>query len=510
VGRGGGRSCGTSDSGGVDGSVRGSVEGTSNISGDHEGGGPREIDGTVSAVHLGVGGEEGTSEESVLCDQFVGPGGEGAEIDVGTPGSSTDVTSGDVVGVGHGSGEGAGVGNEVDHGVADGAGGTEGAGGVDDAEHALLTMLGCTTVEEVGGGIVDDLVEDEALILFTGSKWRVSGLVARQELAGLGHGVVVGTPLEHDGVTNGGVEGEWDVTKDTLGGGNNNSVGNTVGTGLATILSVTGSDGSGGGVHGGGSAVRGQALVHAVVVVISTPVAVSGPVRGGRVGLERGGGRGGSGILGLSVVVVVVVVRRRRLVVVVDGGGSGILGLSVVVVVVVRRRRRLVVVVVRRRRLVVVVVVVVDGGGSGILGLGVVVVVVVRRGLGVVVVVVRGSGSGILGLGVVGVVVVVVPRVIVGSRVTRVTAGTRVPRVVTGTRVPRVVTGTRVSRSRVVTGTRVSRSRVVAGSGVSRATAGTITTGTVLADGNRNGDSCNGGNKGGNTNDGTEEDHDYE
>jgi hypothetical protein len=471
VGRGGGRSCGTSDSGGVDGSVRGSVEGTSNISGDHEGGGPREIDGTVSAVHLGVGGEEGTSEESVLCDQFVGPGGEGAEIDVGTPGSSTDVTSGDVVGVGHGSGEGAGVGNEVDHGVADGAGGTEGAGGVDDAEHALLTMLGCTTVEEVGGGIVDDLVEDEALILFTGSKWRVSGLVARQELAGLGHGVVVGTPLEHDGVTNGGVEGEWDVTKDTLGGGNNNSVGNTVGTGLATILSVTGSDGSGGGVHGGGSAVRGQALVHAVVVVISTPVAVSGPVRGGRVGLERGGGRGGSGILGLSVVVVVVV----------------------------RRRRRLVVVVVRRRRLVVVVVVVVDGGGSGILGLGVVVVVVVRRGLGVVVVVVRGSGSGILGLGVVVVVVVVVPRVIVGSRVTRVTAGTRVPRVVTGTRVPRVVTGTRVSRS-----------RVVAGSGVSRATAGTITTGTVLADGNRNGDSCNGGNKGGNTNDGTEEDHDYE
>jgi len=270
-GRSSGSTIGTSSrvvsSGGGGGISVGSEAG--DIGGDGEGVGAREIDGTISLVDSRVGSQESTGVESVLGNNLVGPGRELSEIDVVTPAGSTVVAVGigQVVGVGHGGGEDAGVGNKVTHGATDGSGGLEVAGGVDDTEHTLVTVSWGTAEVEDGGGVVDNLVENEALVLGIGGEGSLSGGVTEQELARLGHGVVIGIPLELDGVTDGCIDHEWHVTENTLGGSNDDGVGDTVGTSLSTALAGTASAGGGRSVHGRGGREGGQALVHAVSVV---------------------------------------------------------------------------------------------------------------------------------------------------------------------------------------------------------------------------------------------------
>lgn len=95
-------------------------------------------------------------------------------------------------------------------------------------------MTGGTAVVEDRVRVVDNLVEGEALVVAAGRERRIAGLVADLELRGLGHGVDVGVPDEVDGVTDGGVGGEGDVTQDTLGGGNDDGVGDTVSAAAAS------------------------------------------------------------------------------------------------------------------------------------------------------------------------------------------------------------------------------------------------------------------------------------
>jgi hypothetical protein len=88
-------------------------------------------------------------------------------------------------------------------------------------------MTGDGAHEEDGLGGVDDLGEGEGSALDTRGEECVAGLVAGSELIGLGDGVVLGVPLELDGVTDGCVDGERNVTEDTLGRCNDDSVGST-------------------------------------------------------------------------------------------------------------------------------------------------------------------------------------------------------------------------------------------------------------------------------------------
>lgn len=59
----------------------------------------------------------------------------------------------------------------------------------------------------------------------TGSEGSITRLVAWREFGGLGDGVVVSTPHEFDGVSNRCVQGEGNVTEDTLCWGDNDGPG---------------------------------------------------------------------------------------------------------------------------------------------------------------------------------------------------------------------------------------------------------------------------------------------
>ena len=148
------------------------------------------------------------------------------------------------------------------HHRGDGRAGRDiGVGRVDDTEHTLLAMGRYTAVEEGRVGIVDDLREDEALVLHARRESMIGSLVAKLELRRLGHGVVLGTPDELDGVTDGGVDGEGHVTEDTLGGGNDDGVGRASAAGavVAAVVGV-GAVGRRGRVRRGGSAEGGNAF----------------------------------------------------------------------------------------------------------------------------------------------------------------------------------------------------------------------------------------------------------
>ena len=166
------------------------------------------------------------------------------------------------------------IGVSSDHLLHHGANGRRsgiGVGRVNDTEHALGAVVGNGAIEEDRVSIVDDLLKDEVLELNARGERRIGSLVARSELRALGDGVIVSTPDELDGITDGSVDGEGDVTKDTLGRSNPDDVG------LA---------GLGGGVLGR-SHSRGElglALLDAVVEGVA-----SRTVGGGRLGLISGG-----------------------------------------------------------------------------------------------------------------------------------------------------------------------------------------------------------------------------
>jgi hypothetical protein len=88
-------------------------------------------------------------------------------------------------------------------------------------------MGGGSAVEEGWVSIVHDLREYEALVLFSGCERAIGSLVARGKLRRFGDGVVVGTPHELDGVTDGSVYGERYISEDTLGRRNNDGVSST-------------------------------------------------------------------------------------------------------------------------------------------------------------------------------------------------------------------------------------------------------------------------------------------
>lgn len=142
---------------------------------------------------------------------------------------------------------------------------------IHDTEHALLAMA--WSVAEVEGGIggVNNLgdcerfalsvlstaeyrtiLTDEVLVVLAGGEESITRLVARQELRALGDGVVVGTPHELDGVTDGRIQGEGNVTQDALSRGDDDGVGGasadgalaTAGGGRGSVLSRWGTEGS--------------------------------------------------------------------------------------------------------------------------------------------------------------------------------------------------------------------------------------------------------------------------
>jgi hypothetical protein len=130
-------------------------------------------------------------------------------------------------------------------------------------------------VEEDRVGIVDDLLKDEVLQLNTRGEESIGSLVARSELRTLGDGVVVSTPDELDGITDGSVDSEGDITEDALGRSNPDDVG------LA---------GLGGSVLGRSQrGVLRLALLNAVVEGVASPVVASRAVGGGRLRLVGGG-----------------------------------------------------------------------------------------------------------------------------------------------------------------------------------------------------------------------------
>lgn len=139
-------------------------------------------------------------------------------------------------------------------------------------------MGGNGAVEEDRIGVVDDLLKGEVLELNTRGERRIGSLVARSELGALGDGVVVSTPDELDGITDGSVDGEGDVTEDTLGRGNPDDMG-LAGLGGSVLGSVL----------GGSQRELGLALLNAVVEGVASPVVASRTVGGGRLGLIGGG-----------------------------------------------------------------------------------------------------------------------------------------------------------------------------------------------------------------------------
>lgn len=71
------------------------------------------------------------------------------------------------------------------------------------------------------------LLTAEALVLLAGSERCVRSLVAHLQFGRLGDSVVVGTPHELDGVTDGGIDSERHVTEDALSRCDIDGVGST-------------------------------------------------------------------------------------------------------------------------------------------------------------------------------------------------------------------------------------------------------------------------------------------
>lgn len=163
------------------------------------------------------------------------------------------------------------------------------------------------TVEEDRVGIVDDLLKDEVFQLKTRGEGRIQSGVARSELRPFGDCVVISAPNEFDGITDGSVDGEGNITKDALGGSNVDNVS------LASF---------------GGRAIArrhrrgifGLTLLNTVVigVHVTSPAVASRSVGRGRIGLVRGrrstvwrkrtvGGGVGRG-MGIVVVAICIIV----------------------------------------------------------------------------------------------------------------------------------------------------------------------------------------------------------
>jgi hypothetical protein len=118
--------------------------------------------------------------------------------------------------------------------------------------------MGGGVAEEVSRlGVVDGLEVGEALGLESGGEVVRGGLVAELESGSLGDGVVVGVPLELDGVADGGIDGEGDETEDTLRRCDDDGVSNTVGTGGAGSNSAVG-DGLAGVRSSSGLSISGE------------------------------------------------------------------------------------------------------------------------------------------------------------------------------------------------------------------------------------------------------------
>lgn len=223
-------------------------------------------------------------------------------IEVGSPLGGGVGIHGGVVSVGAHLGKIGVSGNQRLHHRTNGGRATESVGGVDDTEHSLGTMIGNGAVEECGIGIVDDLLEYEVFQLKTGGKGRIRSRVAGSELRALGDGVVISTPDELDGITDGSIDGEGNITKDTLGRSNIDDV-SLAGLGWRVIVRR----------HRRG--VHGLTLLDAIVVgvAVASPAVTSRTVGGGRVGLIHGGGctvwRRGAGVgvrRGIGVVVAAI------------------------------------------------------------------------------------------------------------------------------------------------------------------------------------------------------------
>lgn len=169
--------------------------------------------------------------------------------------------------------------------LVEGRGGDEVGSRVDDTEHSALAVTTNGAVEVSGPGVGNDLAEDEVLDLRARSEGTLFSPVARQELGGLGDGVVVGPPSELDGLTDGGVHGEGNVTEDTLGGSDNDGVGDA-------SSDDDGATSSGGWpVLTGAAAVGSNALLDTVIVlVMNTPILLAGPVGGKENGGKVDGG----------------------------------------------------------------------------------------------------------------------------------------------------------------------------------------------------------------------------
>jgi hypothetical protein len=73
--------------------------------------------------------------------------------------------------------------------------------------------------------IVDMVLTNESLVLLARCEGSVGRLVAKRKLGGLGNSVVVGTPNEFDSVPNGCVDGEGNITENTLCRSNIDGVG---------------------------------------------------------------------------------------------------------------------------------------------------------------------------------------------------------------------------------------------------------------------------------------------
>lgn len=128
-------------------------------------------------------------------------------------------------------------------------------------------MGGSSTVVERRVGVIDNLSERKALVLFARCEQMVRRLVAKLNLRGLGHCVVVGTPHEHDRIANGCVEGEWDIAENTLSGSNYDGVGCARSRASATSRSRRG----GRQRHRSGRAELGNTLLNTAIISAVIP-----------------------------------------------------------------------------------------------------------------------------------------------------------------------------------------------------------------------------------------------
>ena len=202
-------------------------------------------------------------------------------VEVGSPLGSDVGAHGGVVNVGaHLVKIGVG-GNHRLHHRTDGGGTTKSVGGVNDTEHTLATVGGNCAVEEDGIGVVYDLLEDEVFELAARGKGRILSGIARSELRALGDGVVVSTPDELDGITDGSVDSEGHITEDALGGSNIDDVS------LAALgrRAIT---------RGHRRGVLGLTLLDTIIVgvAVASPAVAPRTVGGGRRGRFIGGGIG--------------------------------------------------------------------------------------------------------------------------------------------------------------------------------------------------------------------------